>query len=66
MLSYVVKVLSAIILDYSRRFHSLIDKVRHHAMKIERLAQQSYTSILVNSKDVLNHTASSQQSQNAQ
>jgi hypothetical protein len=57
-----VKILGAIVSDFARRFQNFLDKIRHHANKIERLAQQGYNTILVDSKDLLESTASSQSS----
>jgi hypothetical protein len=57
-----VKILGAIVSDFARRFQSFLDKIRHHANKIERLAQQGYNTIIVDSKDLLESTASSQSS----
>jgi hypothetical protein len=53
----IVKVLGGIIADFMKRFQVFVTKIRGHAFKIETLAQRGYTTILVQSKEVLDGTA---------
>jgi|GraSoiStandDraft_27_1057306.scaffolds.fasta_scaffold288755_2 hypothetical protein len=52
-----VKVLGGIITDFAKRFEVFVAKIKGHAIKIETLAQRGYTTILVQSKEVLDGTA---------
>ncbi|KUJ16654.1 uncharacterized protein LY89DRAFT_734748 [Mollisia scopiformis] len=53
----IAKVLSGILADFAKRFESFVTKIKSHATKIGVLAQRGYTTILLNSKDILDTTA---------
>jgi hypothetical protein len=53
----IVKILGGIIADFAKRFQAYVTKIKSHALNIETLAQRGYTTILVQSKEVLDGTA---------
>ena len=53
----IVKALGSMVTDYAKRFQSYLSKIKGHANKIERLSQQGYTSVLMESKQVLDATS---------
>ena len=49
--------MSGIVADFSKRFQSFMIKIKRHTSQIEVLAQRTYTTILIQSKEILDSSS---------